>query len=89
MAFYNPRVIIKAPIPNPYNSPYSSLFRPLFKGTPPQNSIGNYYYPEGPYSPKRPSPLWFLGPNSILLVVYMDPLGIKLIFMSYCLNPLI
>ena len=24
--------------------------------------------------PKRPSPLWFLGPNSII-VVYMDPLG--------------
>ena len=24
--------------------------------------------------PKRPSPLWFWGPNSIL-VVYMDPLG--------------
>ena len=23
---------------------------------------------------KRPSPLWFLGPNSII-VVYMDPLG--------------
>ena len=26
--------------------------------------------------PKRPSPLWFWGPNSIL-VVYMDPLGSK------------
>ena len=25
-------------------------------------------------SPKRPSPLWFWGPNSII-VVYMDPLG--------------
>ena len=25
--------------------------------------------------PKKPSPLWFLGPNSII-VVYMDPLGI-------------
>ena len=24
--------------------------------------------------PKRPSPLWFLGPNSII-VVYVDPLG--------------
>ena len=24
--------------------------------------------------PKRPSPLWFWGPNSII-VVYMDPLG--------------
>ena len=24
--------------------------------------------------PKRPSPLWFLRPNSII-VVYMDPLG--------------
>ena len=24
---------------------------------------------------KRPSPLWFSGPNSII-VVYMDPLGI-------------
>ena len=24
--------------------------------------------------PKRPSPLWFWGPNSIM-VVYMDPLG--------------
>ena len=26
--------------------------------------------------PKRPSPLWFLGPNSIV-VVYMDPLGMS------------
>ena len=26
--------------------------------------------------PKRPSPLWFWGPNSII-VVYMDPLGIE------------
>ena len=25
--------------------------------------------------PKRPSPLWFLGPNSII-VVYMDALGV-------------
>ena len=25
-------------------------------------------------APKRPSPLWFWGPNSII-VVYMDPLG--------------
>ena len=26
--------------------------------------------------PKRPSPLWFGGPNSIIVVeVYMDPLG--------------
>ena len=25
-------------------------------------------------SPKRPSPSWFLGPNSTI-VVYMDPLG--------------
>ena len=37
-------------------------------------------YPEGIYTtimelgPKRPSPLWVLGPNSIV-VVYMYPLG--------------
>ena len=27
-------------------------------------------------APKRPSPLWFWGPNS-KIVVYMDPLGYK------------
>ena len=32
------------------------------------------YYHYGIIGPKRPSPLWFLGPNSII-VVYMDPLG--------------
>ena len=39
-------------------------------------------FPEGPtyttimeLGPKRPSQLWFLGPNSII-VVYMDPLGL-------------
>ena len=29
--------------------------------------------------PKRPSPLWFWGLNSII-VVYMDPLGLSLSF---------
>ena len=31
-------------------------------------------FPEGPLGPKRPSPVWFWWPNSIM-VVYMDPLG--------------
>ena len=41
------------------------------------------FYPRGSIyttimelGPKRPSPLWLLGPNSIR-VVYMDPLGTR------------
>ena len=34
------------------------------------------HYYDGIRPPKRPSPLWFWGPNSII-VVYMDPLGQK------------
>ena len=38
------------------------------------NPRGSIYTME--ISPKRPSPLWLWGPNSII-VVYMDPLGMK------------
>ena len=37
--------------------------------------VHRYYHYE--LGPKRPSPLWVLGPNSII-VVYMDPLGFAL-----------
>ena len=33
--------------------------------------------------PRRPSPIWFWGPNSII-VVYMDPLGI---YFGFKFNP--
>ena len=35
---------------------------------------GSIYTPIMGLGPKRPSPLWFSGPNFII-VVYMDPLG--------------
>ena len=41
----------------------------------PSNPRGSIYTTIMELGPKRPSPLWFWGPNSII-VVYMDPLGI-------------
>ena len=36
--------------------------------------LGSIYTIIMELGPKRPSPLWFWGPNSII-AVYMDPLG--------------
>ena len=40
-----------------------------------QSPRGSIYTTIMELGPTRPYPLWFWGPNSIIIVVYMDPLG--------------
>ena len=54
--------------PNTTTAKFCRTSRPLVL---PRGSIYTTIMESGP---KRPSPLWFWGPNSIM-VVYMDPLG--------------